>query len=48
MAAVHTKIRTFLVFLAIGLLALAGCSNGEEAKDEEESQAPSQEEVQSA
>ena len=35
------------VFLAIGLLSLIGCSGGEETK-EEESQAPSLEEVQSA
>jgi D-alanyl-D-alanine carboxypeptidase len=37
------------VLLAIGLLAVTGCSGDEEAKEEdEESQAPSQEEVQSA
>jgi D-alanyl-D-alanine carboxypeptidase len=35
------------VLLGIGLLALTGCSGGEEAK-EEEAQTPSQEEVQSA
>lgn len=38
---------SIVVFLAIGLLSLIGCSGGEEAK-EEESQAPSLEEVQSA
>lgn len=38
---------SIVVFLAIGLLSLAGCGGGEEAK-EEESQAPSLEEMQSA
>ena len=38
---------SIVVFLAIGLLSLAGCGGGEEAK-EEESQTPSLEEMQSA
>jgi D-alanyl-D-alanine carboxypeptidase len=41
------RLLSIVLFLAIGLLSLIGCSGGEETK-EEESQAPSLEEVQSA
>ena len=41
------RLLSIAVFLVIGF-ALAGCSGSEEGKNEEESQAPSQEEVQSA
>ena len=42
------RLLSIAVFLVIGLLALIGCSGSEGAKDEEEAQVPSSEEVQSA
>ena len=42
------RLLSIAVFLTIGLLSLTGCSAGEESKAEEESEAPSLEEVQSA
>ncbi len=42
------RLLSIAVFLVIGLLALIACRGGEGAKDEEEAQVPSQEEVQSA
>ncbi len=41
------RLPSIAVLLVIGLLSLTGCGGGEEAK-EEESQAPSQDEVQAA
>ncbi len=41
------RLPSIAVWLVIGLLSLTGCGGGEEAK-EEESQAPSQDEVQAA